>query len=447
MASTNSSGIFTGSSTYSSDFQQIIDRSVAIASLPLSQLNNQKNALTAQSSELSTLASKFSALHNAIDALSSAAGAGSFVASLSDTSVARANVGDTAFTGEVSLEVVSLGAHTNTLSLDALPKVTDPFTENVSVAPNFTLTVGGQTYTVIPASGTLSALAQSINNSGAGVRATIINLGSGTTPDYRLSIQSANFADVAIQLNDGGQDLLSTLSPGSPVTYRINGHPATPIQSDSRNVTLSPGLTADLLDTGTTNITVSRSTNAISNAISTFVGAYNAAVSELDANRGSAGGALTGQSLISTLSQALRQLTHYSGSGSVRSLSDLGLAFTKEGQLTFDSSALAGNPDVSSVLSFLGTSGGSGFLKTAGDLLNSIDTGDNSLLPSAISSVSGQITAQNAKIDSTQARIDFLRESLTTKITAADAVIAQLQQQVIFFTGLFDAFNKSNNNK
>src|SRR5437870_1634458 len=116
----SSNGIFTGSSTYSTDFQQIIERSVAIASLPLQQLNNQKNALSAQSTELSTVDTKFSALQTAIDNLAKATGAGSFAAAASDPAIAQVHVGDTSFVGDVSLEVVSLGAHTNTLSLDTL---------------------------------------------------------------------------------------------------------------------------------------------------------------------------------------------------------------------------------------------------------------------------------------------------------------------------------------
>ena len=310
----SSNTIFTGTSTYTSDFQQIIDRSVAIASLPLTQLNNQKTALTNESTELSTLTGKFSALQSAIDNLNSATGASSFASNLSDPSVAKVNIGATQFTGDVNLEVVSLGARTNTLSLDTLTRVSDPFTQNVSVATNFTLTVDGTTYTVIPSSGTLSSLAEAINSSGSGLRASIVNLGTTASPDYRLSLQSTHLGDQAIQLNDGSQDLLSTLSHGSPATYRINGQPTTPIESDSRTITISPGLTVDLLDTGVTDINVSRTSASISNALNSFVGAYNAAVAELDANRGGSG-ALSGQSFVYTLSQTLRHLATYSGFG------------------------------------------------------------------------------------------------------------------------------------
>ena len=39
---TSSSAVFTGSSTYSSDFGSVIDRAVAIASLPIQLLTNRR---------------------------------------------------------------------------------------------------------------------------------------------------------------------------------------------------------------------------------------------------------------------------------------------------------------------------------------------------------------------------------------------------------------------
>jgi flagellar hook-associated protein 2 len=436
-------GIFTGSSTYASDFQQIIERSVAIASLPLRQLGNQKNALLSQSTELSTVESKFSALQTAIDNLVKATGAGSFGAAASDPTIAQVHIGDTSFVGDVTLEIDSLGAHTNTLSLDTLPHVTNPFTQSITTAAALTMTIGASTYAIPPGTGSLASLVEAINSSSAPVRATIINLGSGATPDYRLSLQSTNLADVAIQLNDGSQDLLSTLVSGSPATYRINGQPSVPISSDSRTVTISPGQTVDLLKTGTTDNTVSRSAGSIGDALSAFVTAFNAAVDELDANRGGAG-ALSGQSLVFTLSQSLRKLTGFSGSGAISSLNGLGVTFNKEGKLQFEQAAFTNAAqDVNAVLDFFGDPAQGGFLKLANDTLNTVD-GPSGALPNAILDIKDQITNQNKRIDDAQSRIDLLRENLTAKIAAADALIASLQQQVIFFNGLFSAINNAN---
>ena len=48
------------------------------------------------------------------------------------------------------------------------------------------------------------------------------------------------------KLNDGSQDLLDTLTTGGLATYDVNGLGNT-IHSNSRTVTLAPGLTVNLL--------------------------------------------------------------------------------------------------------------------------------------------------------------------------------------------------------
>jgi hypothetical protein len=48
-SNTNTTGIFTGTSAYSNDFQNMISRAVAIASMPINLLTSQQTALTNQS--------------------------------------------------------------------------------------------------------------------------------------------------------------------------------------------------------------------------------------------------------------------------------------------------------------------------------------------------------------------------------------------------------------
>ena len=133
-----------------------------------------------------------------------------------------------------------------------------------------------------PSSNTLDALAQAINQSGAAVNATIVNIGGPSSPDYRLSLQSTALGNVAIQLNDGTQPLLSTIATGAAAEYQIDGQPTTPISSDTSNVTIAPGVTVDLLQTGDTTVTVAPDSIAAANALSSFATAYNAAVTELE---------------------------------------------------------------------------------------------------------------------------------------------------------------------
>ena len=272
----SNSSIFTGASRYSSDLQQVLTRAVSIASLPLNLLNNQLTTLQSRSDALNSLDGKFAAVLSAVQGISTAAD--STTASVSDTDIVAAHSDPTALPGTYSIHVISQGAHTRAMSLGTLPAVTDPSTQSITSSGSLTLTVGGSPFTITPTSNTLSALADAINSSGANVTANIINLGSPSSPNYRLSLQTTKLGNIAVQLNDGSQDLLSTLSAGSQAQYQVNGQPSTPISSDSRTVTIAPGLTVDLLQTGDADVVVSQSSSAQADALSAFVTAYNAAV-------------------------------------------------------------------------------------------------------------------------------------------------------------------------
>ena len=75
---TTTSALFKGTSSYSSDFANVISRAVAIASLPITQLTNDKADLSSQSDELTKLDTKFTALQSAIQNIGSAMGGSAF---------------------------------------------------------------------------------------------------------------------------------------------------------------------------------------------------------------------------------------------------------------------------------------------------------------------------------------------------------------------------------
>ncbi len=101
--------------------------------------------------------------------------------------------------------------------------------------------------------------------------------------------------------------LLNTLTTGSNVTYQLNGQ-SNVISSDSRSLTLSTGLTVNVLQAGSTDINVTQGSTQTSNALSAFATAYNNIVDELAKSRGQNGGALTGQSIVYTLSSSLHSI-------------------------------------------------------------------------------------------------------------------------------------------
>lgn len=439
----STSAIFNGTSRYSADFQQIIDRAVAIASLPMMQMESAKTALDDQAKALESLDARFAAVDSAIRSLESAAANNSYVLSNSDGGVVAASVSSGALTGVYTVEVVEAGSYTSSMSKDGLTAVADPSAESISLASTFTLTVAGETYEITPSGDTLTALAAAINaETEASVEATIVNIGGPSAPDYRLSLRSARLGAVSIQLNDGSADLVDTLASGTPASYRVNGQPSTAVSTDSRSVTVAPGLTVTLLKAGTANLTVSRNTAGISNALASFAGAYNAAVDEVDLHRGKDAGALKGNSVLFTLSQTLREIAGYStGTDGIASLTSLGLAFDDQGKLSFDatafSNAVAGN--LSGLLSFLGSASESGFLQSATSAMDAVVGTTDGIVKAAIGSLQTQIAGQAGRISSEQDRIDQIEQGLRERMAAADALIAALERQVGYFTSLFES--------
>lgn len=449
-STTPSTATFNGTSEYAGDLQQAINQAVAIASIPVTQLEDNVTTLQSQSTELGTLQSDFTAIQTAISDLSSS-GANSLAATVADTSIASADVDTSAAVtaGTYSLDVISAGSPTTTLSNDGLPTVTDPTSTSISTSSSYTLTVGSNNYTITPTSDTLNALAQAINSSGAGVSATLVNIGSPSSPDYRLSIQSTTLGDTAIQLNDGTQNLLETLSDGTPAQYQVDGQPSTPISSDTDTITLAPGVTVNLLAAGQTTVTVAPDSTASANALSAFATAYNQALSDLNENHGTAGGALTGSSVVYQLQQSLQQLMNYTGgSGNVQNLAAIGLTFNSSGQLefnqgTFDSIEAS---DPTDVANFLGSSTGGGFLTTATNIMTGLEDPNTGIFESVSTNIQNQITSDNNQITADENSITTMQNTMTQQMDQADSAIASLESQLSYYTTLFtDEQNISTN--
>ena len=436
---------FTGSSAFSAQLQQVIATAVTAASAPMTQLQDQQSTIVNQQSELQTLSADFQALQTAIDSVNSAAGENAYSANVSDTSIASASISSGVMPGTYSLNVISTGSSTNTISMNGLTTVTDPSTSNIDSSSTYTLTVNGKPFQIADSGGSLNGLAQAINASGANVQATVVNVGSALAPDYRLSVQSLNYSPDSIQLSDGTNNLLNTLTTGSYVQYQVNDQPSTPISSDSRTVSISPGLSVTLLQSGTTAVTVSQSVSGISAGISSFINSYNSLVDELNKNRGQNGGALAGQSIVYQLQSALQNLANYTApSGNATSLAGLGITFDDNGHLQLDQSTFD-QAAASDVVNFFGSESGSGFLQAASNIMTSVTDANTGILPGATQSLADEVSSLTTQISNDQEKVDTLKTSLTAQMSAADAAISSLEQQAYEITDLFTQMQQYTN--
>ena len=433
--STTSSTVFNGNSRYSSDFQAVIDRTVAIASLPISALQAQKTGLADQTTALTGLEGKFTAIQDALDKISGALGGSSFDAAVSDSSKLSVTLGEGAQEGEYSVQVVDPGTYATSLSTSNW--VADPG------APHpYQVSIAGIQHELFAYDNTPAGVAAAINTQfGDRVRAIVVNVGSSEAPDYRLSLQAAQLGNIALQLSSGTTNLQTQQTAGTVAQYIVNGSGRT-ITSNSRSLTIAAGVTVNLAAASTSpvDITVTRSTSALSSALDGFATAYNAAVDELDQQRGISSGVLAGQSLITGLSSLLSGLATYDQGGSgVGGMKGLGLDLDKNGHLTFQAFTLLASDLTNStgVTSFLGGAESGGFLKTATDAVRSILAVGTGLLPSAEQGVKTRGSQLDASIATAQDRIDLMKVRLQEQMAASDALIAAMEQQYNYLSSLF----------
>jgi flagellar hook-associated protein 2 len=408
----------------------------------MQNLQNSVNNLNAQASAVTTLNATFASLQADIQNLDTAV-AGSPSAQSSNPTAVSATVAAGALNGTYTIQVDDIGSSTTTLSSAGLTTVTDPTTGDISSSTSFTLTVNGTATTITPSGTSLEDLANAINSAGAGAQATIVNVGSNSSPDYRLAVSSTNLGADTIQLTDSSSNpLLDTVATGTDARYKVNGS-ATDVQSTSSQVALSPGLTVNLLAQTTTpaTITVSSNFSSLQSTLASFVSDYNSAVTALQQNVGQGGGALTGDSLVYTLSNVLNQIANYTGggSGNFSNLSGLGISLEVTGELSFDQATFsaASQTDISN---FLGsTESSTGFLSAANSTLNSVANPTNGLFSAESSSIQSAITSDNTQIANDQARVTALQNSLQAQLSQADAAIATLQAQDTYYQQLFQA--------
>uniref|UniRef100_Q02C74 Flagellar hook-associated protein 2 n=1 Tax=Solibacter usitatus (strain Ellin6076) TaxID=234267 RepID=Q02C74_SOLUE len=342
--------------------------------------------------------------------------------------------------GPASLQTqLTAGSDTRSISQTASPWVAP-----AGPALGFQLSLGGVNYSLTVADNSLDGVVSALNSQyGSKITASKIDVGTGGSHDYRISLTTAAPGDLQPNIVLCASDVQTQQATGAMADYIVNnsGRHAT---SDTRSVTIATGITVTLLarDNGApVDIVVTRPTSAVSSALSGFVTAYNDAVDEIDQQHGTSVGALTGQSALGALSRVLSGMATYSQNASgISGLADLGIDLDKTGHLTFNQFTLIGT-DLSNsagVDAFLGSTS-SGFLKLATDSLNSVEDSVTGILPTWSAGVQDQITNITQTIADQQARVDQMTQRMTDQISAADALIATMEQQYNYLSGMFQA--------
>ena len=166
-----------------------IDKSL---SEPITLMKDQESPLNSELSAWNTISSAASNLNSSAAALGQTSLFNTYTAASSDSSVATATASSSAIPGTYSLSVSALA--TQDVMASQGVAATSTAVSSSGATGTYDITVNGKTTDVALNSSTgytLADLSQAINNSDAGVSASIINNGSSTDP-YQLVLTSNN---------------------------------------------------------------------------------------------------------------------------------------------------------------------------------------------------------------------------------------------------------------
>jgi len=242
---------FTGLSSYSSDFQSIIQRAVSIEQIPITALQTQETNNLNQKQALVALNPDVAAVGSAVAALGTLAANQGVAASSSDsTTVSVTNVGATA---PGTYTVSNISSLASTASETSVTGYADPTSTPVSQTGQVNLVVGSNTYSLnLTGNNNLNGLTNAINNANAGVNATILTIGSSSY----LSVAADNTGATTLQLNDAPLDLVTNTGTGTETSTQTYANSTSTPVSGEGNVNLVVGSNTYALNlTGNNNLT------------------------------------------------------------------------------------------------------------------------------------------------------------------------------------------------
>ncbi|MBN8549499.1 MAG: flagellar filament capping protein FliD [Deltaproteobacteria bacterium] len=418
----------------------------------LQDTNDSFSKLKELLSKLNTAASKFRTVSGGALAKSAAS---------SDETIATASANGSAVNGSYSINVTQLARSANFSFNDRFASSSSTINSAINdgaLAADRTVQVevgtGSNQESIsieLTSTTTISDFVEQFNAQSTKATASVVNVGTSSSPSYAISIASNNqgvdlgnlsvSAGSEIQSAGSGAFTASTITQAQNAEFTLSGVSGTISKSTNSVSDLLPGVTFNLQGTGSATISIADDSAATASKLQGFVDAYNEIVSYIAQNdsitRDESGkdaklvfGSLSGTSLDEGLQSALRgAFSAASTSGNiVNTLADLGISTQRDGTLKFDStaftSALSSDPEgVRSITSNLGEG------------LSSVDgtiaqyTRFNGLIDTASKSGSDEISRLNERIGTIEAALLKEQESLTARFARLESLVGKLSSQ------------------
>lgn len=457
------------------DVQGLVSQLMTLERRPIDKLNTQVASYQNKISSFGTLNGLVSGLQTALQNLNS--NFQGFTTAPSDASIFSASATGQAAAGAYTLDVANLARAQNLVAVGQASSTTaigngtaTTVTFDFGTISGGTLTSGVYTGATFTANGdgtksiaidgtnnTLQGIRDAVNAAKIGVTATIVNDGSGTP--YRLALTSeksgvSNSLKITTSGGDGAIDALLAHDPaGLPADQHLNQTAAAQnanftvngiaITSPSNTVTDAiQGVTLTLSKptTAQANLLVERDTKAVSTAVTGFVDAYNALVSQLK-SRSAYGSstdtnkpALAGDGTVRLMLDQLHGIFNVGASGgTLTSLSEVGITTKADGTLKLDSgklnSALASNfSDVTNLFS-----SATGFATRLNAWSDAVLAPDG-LIDARTKNLNTSIKGYNDQISRLEVRMATLKKQYTTTYGNLNVMLSNMSGTSAYLT-------------
>jgi flagellar hook-associated protein 2 len=406
---------------------------VQISSIPLTSLQNEDQTVLTKDSQLSTLQQAVAGLQTAVAALGTLASGQAIIATSSNPDAV--GVTATGATSPASYTINSITSLASAASETSLNGFANSSSTAVSNTGAMSLNVGGTAYptSLTASTNNLVGLVNAINTSGAPVSASILTTG---TSNY-LSVSAQNTGETTLQLFDdptgANNDILTQAkTQGSNAVFSLNNLPVT--QSSNTVNDVISGATFTLNQAGITSpvtLTLASDPTQLSTDLGNLATAYNGVVSQINAQSGTSGGLLVGDSILGQVRSALDEITGYqsTGNSSIQNLSDMGVEIAEDGTMSLNQNTFSAlsSSQITGALQFLGSATtGFGGLSASVDAISDPITGS---IAAEVTSNMALDTSYQSQITTTTASINTMQATLLQQLSQADSLITTLNSQ------------------
>jgi flagellar hook-associated protein 2 len=424
------------------DVEGIISQLMVLERQPLERLQTREQEYRAELSAYGRLKSAISSFEGAMEGLSDLDKFKQFTTQSSDSDVLTASADSTAAGGVFSIDVNRLAQH-HKMASDELSESATLGTAGDSID----IEIDGESMSVdFSAAMTLGEIRDAINadEDNPGLSASILNTGGGNQRLILTSDESGGDQAMTLTFNgsisgnpfglananrDDANDIINDMNL---LDAELAVDSFTVTSGSNRVEDVIEGLTLELKETGSAELSIERDTGSIADSVQKFVDTYNNLLSTVDSLQA---GDLSGDFNLRNIESQLRDVLNTSPEGidsSFGILGELGISTQRDGKLSLDSSELedALATDFNGVAELFANDD-QGYAFRFATLAENLQS-DDGVIDAREDSLNSSIEDIEKRQEDFESRLELTEQSLRSRYAALDTLLGQLQSTSSF---------------